>query len=73
MKTIRLLLADDHTLVRAGIRKLPESLPNVEVVGEADEGLAYVGKDHCVTELVPLIEGLIDVKVRRDIPESPAS
>lgn len=38
MKPIRVLLADDHTLVRAGLRKLLESLPEVEVVGEADDG-----------------------------------
>jgi len=35
---IRVLLADDHTLVRAGIRSLLEGLENVEVVGEAGDG-----------------------------------
>jgi DNA-binding NarL/FixJ family response regulator len=35
---IRLLLADDHTLVRAGIRGLLEGLAGVEVVGEAGDG-----------------------------------
>jgi DNA-binding NarL/FixJ family response regulator len=35
---IRVLLADDHTLVRAGIRSLLQGLPGVEVVGEADDG-----------------------------------
>ena len=39
MKPVRVLLADDHTLVRAGLRKLLESLPNIEVVGEASDGL----------------------------------
>ncbi len=39
MKTVRVLLADDHTLVRAGLRKLLESMPDVEVVGEAGDGL----------------------------------
>jgi len=34
----RVLLADDHTLVRAGIRALLEKLPEVEVVGEASDG-----------------------------------
>jgi len=38
MKPIRVLLADDHTLVRAGIRGLVANLPDVEVVGEAGDG-----------------------------------
>ncbi len=38
VKSIRVMLADDHTLVRAGIRALLEKLPGVEVVGEADDG-----------------------------------
>lgn len=38
VKTIRVILADDHTLVRAGIRALLEKLPGVAVVGEADDG-----------------------------------
>jgi DNA-binding NarL/FixJ family response regulator len=37
-KSIRVLLADDHTLVRAGIRALLEKLPGVEVAGEAGDG-----------------------------------
>jgi DNA-binding NarL/FixJ family response regulator len=37
-KPIRVMLADDHTLVRAGIRALLEKLPGVEVVGEAGNG-----------------------------------
>jgi DNA-binding NarL/FixJ family response regulator len=38
MKTIRVILADDHTLVRAGIRALLEQLPEVLVVAEAGDG-----------------------------------
>jgi DNA-binding NarL/FixJ family response regulator len=38
MNAIRVLLADDHALVRAGIRALVEKIPNVEVVGEAGTG-----------------------------------
>jgi len=38
MKSIRVILADDHTLVRAGIRALLEKLPDVQVVAEAGEG-----------------------------------
>lgn len=39
MKTTRVLLADDHTLVRAGLHKLLESMPHIQVVGEAGDGL----------------------------------
>jgi DNA-binding NarL/FixJ family response regulator len=34
----RVLIADDQALVRAGFRKLLESAPDVEVVGEAGDG-----------------------------------
>jgi DNA-binding NarL/FixJ family response regulator len=37
-KKFRVLLADDHALVRAGIRMLLEKLTWVEVVGEASDG-----------------------------------
>ena len=35
---IRLLLADDHVLVRQGLRSILESEPDIEVVGEASDG-----------------------------------
>ena len=38
MKRVTVLLADDHTIVREGIRKLLELDCDVEVVGEAKEG-----------------------------------
>ncbi len=37
-KSTRVVLADDHTLVRAGIRALLEKLPGLEVAGEANDG-----------------------------------
>jgi DNA-binding NarL/FixJ family response regulator len=37
-KPIRIILADDHVLVRAGIRALLEKLPDVQVVAEAGDG-----------------------------------
>ena len=39
---IRVLLVDDQQLVRAGLRMLCESVPDMEVVGEAPEGATAV-------------------------------
>jgi RNA polymerase sigma factor (sigma-70 family) len=36
--TIRILLADDHSLVRAGVRTLLSRIQGVEVIGEAADG-----------------------------------
>lgn len=38
MSTVRILLADDHTLVRAGIRALVEAIEGVQIVAEAVNG-----------------------------------
>ena len=38
MRPLRLLLADDHTLVRAGLRALLDGIDGVTVVAEADNG-----------------------------------
>jgi two-component system, NarL family, response regulator NreC len=38
MKKLRILLADDHTVMRTGLRLLLERQPNLEVVGEAENG-----------------------------------
>jgi two-component system response regulator NreC len=38
MKKLRILLADDHTVMRAGLRALLESRPDFEVVAETENG-----------------------------------
>jgi DNA-binding NarL/FixJ family response regulator len=38
MKPLRLVLADDHSLVRAGVRSLLQTLSGIEVVAEASNG-----------------------------------
>ncbi|MCZ2108115.1 MAG: response regulator transcription factor [Dehalococcoidia bacterium] len=38
MDNIRILIADDHTLFRGGLKALLASLPNAEIVGEAADG-----------------------------------
>ena len=38
MFTVRVLLVDDHTVVRRGLRKILESNPQISVVGEVGDG-----------------------------------
>jgi len=49
-KKVRVLLADDHDLVRAGVRKVLENSPGFEVVGEATRGDETLAK---LAELEP--------------------
>jgi len=63
----RVILADDHTLVRSGIRRILEAQPGFEVVGEAADGaeaLALVsetGPDVLVLDLNMPGTGGLDV------------
>jgi DNA-binding NarL/FixJ family response regulator len=50
MSPVRIVLADDHVLLRAGLRKLLETIEGVTVAGEADDGLALLA---LATELQP--------------------
>jgi DNA-binding NarL/FixJ family response regulator len=45
---IRVVVADDQALVRTGIRKILESEPDIEVVGEAEDGqaAAHLARSH---------------------------
>ncbi|MBA3727852.1 MAG: response regulator transcription factor [Actinobacteria bacterium] len=40
--TIKVIIADDHLLVRQGIRRYLETAEDIEVVGEASDGLAVL-------------------------------
>jgi two-component system response regulator NreC len=42
MSQIRLILADDHAVVRSGLRMLLEVQPDIEIVGEAESGAEAV-------------------------------
>lgn len=44
MAKIRLLLADDHAVVRSGLRMLLEAQPDMEIIGEAETGRETVEK-----------------------------
>lgn len=52
MDPTRVLIADDHTLIRAGIRSLLEKLSGIEVVAEASDGREVL---RLVAEHRPLI------------------
>jgi len=77
MKKLRIILADDHALVRAGIRVLIERLPDVEVVGEVGNGedalklIGVTSPDIAVLDLgMPELNGLgVTERVARDFPE----
>lgn len=62
---VRVLLVDDHELVRAGIRSLLERLPDVEVIAEAGDGGEAIriveehNPDVVLTDIaMPLLNGL---------------
>lgn len=50
MDKIRVFVVDDHSLLREGLRSLLEGVPDIELVGEAGEGMEAVVKTQ---ELVP--------------------
>ena len=50
MTKIRVLLADDHAVVRDGLRALLNAAPGIEVVGQAADGLEVI---QLATELAP--------------------
>jgi DNA-binding NarL/FixJ family response regulator len=50
MKKIKVLIVDDHTLVRAGIRALLSLAADIEVVGEASNGKETLEK---IKQLIP--------------------
>lgn len=76
-KSIRLLLADDHELIRAGIRSLITNFENVEVVGEARSGhetLLFVEREApdivLLDILMPGLNGLeVLLRIKREFPD----
>ena len=63
--TIRVLIADDQELVRAGFRMILEAQPDIEVVAEAANGRDAVTKalhlrpDVCLLDIrMPVLDGI---------------
>ena len=56
MKRIKVLIVDDHTLVRSGIRSLLALVEGIEVVGEASDGKEALEKTRQLTPDVVLMD-----------------
>ena len=77
MKT-RILLADDHPILREGLAMLIEAQPDLVVVAEAADGIEAVEKAHAVKPdivildlTMPRLSGLEALReLRRDCPET---
>ena len=77
MDEIKVLIADDHTVVRKGIRALLETEPGITVVGEAADGEDAIHKalalkpDVILMDLVmPKLDGVQAIKeLREKLPE----
>jgi len=56
MGKIRILIADDHAVLRAGLRMLINAQPDMEVVGEAGEGREAIKKVRLLRPDVVLLD-----------------
>jgi DNA-binding NarL/FixJ family response regulator len=77
-RAIRVLLADDHAIVREGVKRILTAEPDLEVVGEAEDGLQAVEQaktlrpDVAVLDIsMPGINGIEATKqIRAALPET---
>ncbi|HXJ73103.1 MAG TPA: response regulator transcription factor [Candidatus Dormibacteraeota bacterium] len=56
MKTIRVLLVDDHAIVRAGLKALLEAAADIQVIGEAENGYQAVHESERLRPDVVLLD-----------------
>ena len=78
-ETVRVLLVDDDTLVRSGLRMMLAGAERVEVVGEADDGRGVLGAvdrhrpDVVLMDIrMPQLDGISATRLLRGQPDPPA-
>jgi NarL family two-component system response regulator LiaR len=77
-ETIRILIADDHAIVREGLRALFATEPGLELVGEAADGLEAADKARALKPdvilldmMMPRLDGLGAIaEIRRHDPQA---
>ncbi len=78
MKKIRTLIADDHAIVRMGLSALLEAEPDIEIVGEAEDGAEAVKMasrlrpDVVVMDLMmPVLDGIAATeRIHAELPDT---
>ncbi len=55
-KRIRIIIADDHAVLREGLRALIEAKPDMELVGEAEDGYGAVALANSLKPDVVLLD-----------------
>jgi len=75
---IRILIADDHSVVRQGLRMFLGLDPDLEIIGEASDGAEAVKMSHALNPDVVLMDMLMPVMggieatqiIRRELPDT---
>lgn len=62
IQPIRVLIADDHAVVREGLVALIDSLPDIEVVGDVNNGIEVIDQAHILQPDVILMDLVMPLK-----------